>query len=320
MKAIRIYEFGDPEVMRIEDVEDPKAGHGQLVVRVYAAGVNPVDAYIRSGLYAFKPELPYTPGMDAAGIVEAVGVGVRLFKMGDRVYISGSVSGSYAEKALCNESQVHRLTERVSFAEGAAVGIPYAAAYHALFHLGRATPGEVVLVHGASGGVGIAAVQLSRALGMHVIGTAGTETGRLLAREQGAHRVFDHRSSGYLEKIMESTDNRGVDLIVEMLANVNLGNDLRTLAHRGRVIVVGSRGKVEIDPRDIMRRDASILGMMILHATEGELNSIHAAISAGLENATLRPVVGKELPLSEVVRAHREIMETGAQGKIVLVP
>ena len=118
MKAIRIYEFGDPEVMRIEDVEDPKAGHGQLVVRVYAAGVNPVDAYIRSGLYAFKPELPYTPGMDAAGIVEAVGVGVRLFKMGDRVYISGSVSGSYAEKALCNESQVHRLTERVSFAEG----------------------------------------------------------------------------------------------------------------------------------------------------------------------------------------------------------
>jgi NADPH2:quinone reductase len=320
MKAIRIYEFGDPEVMRIEDVEELNPGRGQLLIRVYAAGVNPVDAYIRSGLYAFKPGLPYTPGMDAAGIVEAVGAGVKLFKMGDRVYISGTISGSYAEKALCNESQVHPLPERVSFAEGAAVGIPYGAAYRALFHFGRAMAGEVVLVHGASGGVGIAAVQLARAGGMHVIGTAGTEAGRVLAMEQGAHRVFDHRSSGYLHKIMESTDNRGVDLIVEMLANVNLGNDLTILARGGRVVIVGSRGKVEIDPRDIMRRDASILGMMILLATEDELRSIYSAISAGLENGVLRPVIGKEFPLSEAARAHREIMETSAHGKIVLIP
>lgn len=320
MKAIRIYEFGTPEVMKIEDVEEPKPGHGQIVIRVYAAGVNPIDTYIRSGLYTFKPGLPYTPGMDAAGIVEAVGAGVRRFKMGDRVYISGTVSGSYAEKALCNESQVHLLANRVSFAEGAAVGIPYGAAYRALFHFGRATAGEVVLVHGASGGVGIAAIQLARAGGMQVIGTAGTETGRILAMEQGAHHVFDHRSFGHLNKIMEVTDNKGVDLIVEMLANVNLGNDLTTLARGGRVVVVGSRGKVEIDPRDIMRRDASILGMMILHATEGELRSIYSAISAGLENATLRPVVGKELALSEAAVAHHEIMETSAHGKIVLVP
>jgi len=215
---------------------------------------------------------------------------------------------------------VHLLAESVSFAEGAAVGIPYTAAYHALFHLGRSVPGEVVLVHGASGGVGIAAVQLARAAGMHVIGTAGTEMGRMLALERGAHRVFDHRSFGYLDKIMESTDNRGVDLIVEMLANANLGNDLKTLARGGRIVVVGSRGKVEIDPRDMMRRNTSILGMMILHATEGELYSIHAAISAGLENATLRPVVGTELPLPEAARAHHEIMETSAHGKIVLIP
>ncbi len=142
MKAIRVYEFGDPEVMRIEYVEEPKPGRGQLVIRIYAAGVNPVDTYIRSGLYMLQPELPYTPGMDAAGIVESVGGEVRRFKIGDRVYISGTLSGSYAEKALCNQSQVHPLAERVSFAQGAAVGIPYAAAYHALFHRGLAVPGE----------------------------------------------------------------------------------------------------------------------------------------------------------------------------------
>lgn len=320
MKAIRVHAFGEPEVMRIDDVEEPKPGRGQLVIRIYAAGVNPVDTYIRSGLYALKPVLPYTPGMDAAGIVESVGDEVRRFKMGDRVYISGTLSGSYAEKALCNEPQVHSLAERVSFAQGAAVGIPYAAAYHALFHRGLAVPGEAVLVHGASGGVGIAAVQLARAAGMQVIGTAGTEMGRLVALEQGAHHVFNHLSIGYMDKILESTDNRGVDVIIEMLANVNLGNDLRTLAQGGRVVVVGGRGKVEIDPRDIMRRGASILGMVILHATEGELNSIHSAISAGLENGTLRPVVGKELALSEAVPAHHEVMETSAHGKIVLIP
>ncbi len=320
MKAIRVHEFGDPEVMKLKEAAEPEPGDGQLVVRVYAAGVNPVDTYIRSGRYALRPELPYTPGMDAAGIVESVGNQVRRFKMGDRVYISGTLSGSYAEKALCNESHVHPLGEGLSFAEGAAVGIPYAAAYHALFHRGRAVPGEVVLVHGASGGVGIAAVQFARAAGMQVVGTAGTERGRLLVLEQGAHYVFDHRSSGHLDEIMASTDNRGVDVVVEMLANVNLGNDLGILARGGRVVVVGSRGKVEIDPRDIMRRDASVLGMMILHASDRELLSIHSAITAGLENGTLRPVVEKELPLSEASVAHHEIIEKSAYGKIVLVP
>lgn len=320
MKAICIYGFGDPEVMRVEDVAEPEPGHGQVVVRVYAAGVNPVDTYIRSGLYTFRPALPYTPGIDGAGIIEAVGAGMRGFKMGDRVYISGTVSGSYAEKTLCNKSQVHLLPEKISFAEGAAVGIPYAAAYRALFHIGRATAGEVVLVHGASGGVGIAAVQLARAGGMHVMGTAGTEAGRILVNEQGAEHVFDHRSAGYTEKIMEATDNNGVDVVIEMLANVNLANDLAILARGGRIVVVGSQGKVEIDPRDIMRRDATISGMMILHATEHELRGIYSAISAGLENRTLRPVVGEELPLSEAARAHHEIIDSRAHGKIVLIP
>jgi NADPH2:quinone reductase len=293
-------------------------GPGQLVIKVIAAGVNPVDTYIRSGLYALKPELPYTPGMDAGGIVESVGEGVVRFKAGDRVYIGGTVNGAYAEKTLCVEHQAHHLPEGISYVQGAAIGVPYGAAYRALFQRADTFPGETVLIHGASGGVGIAAVQLARAAGMHVIGTAGTEKGRLLALEQGAHQVFDHHSPDHFGHILKSTDGRGVDVIVEMLANVNLGNDLGILTRGGRVVVVGSRGKVEIDPRDAMRHNASILGMMILQASETELYRIHSAVAAGLENGTLRPIVGKELPLSEAARAHHEIMESSAYGKIVL--
>jgi len=320
MKAIRIHEFGNPEVMKIEEIPDPKPGAGQLVVQIYAAGVNPVDAYIRSGLYPLKPELPFTPGMDAAGVVEAVGDGVKKFNPGDRVYIAGTISGSYAEKAICRESQVHFLPHKLSFVQGAAVGVPYGAAYRALFQKANAVPGEVVLVHGASGGVGIAAVQLARAAGMLVIGTAGTEKGRLLVTEQGAYHVFDHHASDHMEQILKLTDGKGVDVVLEILANVNLGKDLGILAQNGRVVIIGSRGNVEIDPREAMRRDAVILGMVLMNATECEMFSIHSALVAGLENGTLSPVVGREFPLQEAARTHHEIMESNTFGKIVLLP
>ncbi len=320
MKAIRVHEFGGPEVMRLEDVPDFRPGAGQIVVRVEAAGVNPVDTYIRSGMYARKPALPYTPGMDAAGIVEAIGPGVTRVAVGDRVYVAGTLSGTYAEQALCSETQVHPLVNKVSFAQGAAVGVPYATAYRALFQLARAMPGETVLVHGASGGVGIAAVQLARAAGMRVIGTAGTEKGRALVAHEGAHEVLDHRAADYLEHLRTLTSGRGVEIVLEMLANANLGKDLQILAMGGRVVVVGSRGTVEINPRDAMSRDASILAMSLLNVSERELASIHAALVAGLDSGALRPVVGQELPLADAPRAHQKVMELGAYGKIVLIP
>jgi len=320
MRAIRVHEFGGPEVMKLEDVPDPLAGPGQVRVNVKAAGVNPVDSYIRTGTYALKPALPYTPGMDAAGVVEAVGPGVSGLAEGDRVYVAGSLSGAYAELALCEAWQVHPLPARVSFAQGAAVNVPYATAYRALFQRAQAQPGETVLIHGASGGVGVACVQMARAAGMVVIGTAGTEPGRRLVAEHGTHHVLDHRTPGYLETLLKITNGRGVDVVLEMLANVNLGRDLTILAPRGRVVVIGSRGTVEINPRDTMRRDASILGFTLLNASREELASIHAGLVAGLESGTLRPVVGREMPLAEAPRAHHAVMEPGAYGKIVLVP
>lgn len=319
MKAIRVHEFGPPEVMRLEDVPAIKAGPGQVVVRVKAAGVNPVDTYIRSGTYARTPTLPYTPGADAAGVIESEGQDASL-AVGARVYISGTMSGAYAEQTLCQACDVHRLPHQLSFSQGAAINVPYATAYRALFQRAHAAAGEIVLVHGASGGVGIAAVQLARAAGMNVNGTAGTARGRELTRQQGAHNVFDHNAPDHLDEVLRVTGGRGVDVILEMLANANLGKDLKVLAPGGRVVVVGSRGRVEIDPRDAMNRDAAMLGMLLSNTPKLETASIRSALAAGLENGTLRPVVGEEMPLADAPRAHQAVMQPGAYGKIVLIP
>lgn len=320
MKAIRVHEFGGPDVLELEEVPDPSPGAGQVVVRVHAIGVNPVDTYIRSGLYPLKPTLPYTPGMDAAGVVESIGEDVTQVAAGDRVYVAGTISGAYAQKALCLETQVHRLPAQVTFEQGGAIGVPYATAYRALFHRAEARPGELVLVHGATGGVGIAAVQLARAAGMTVVATGGTEKGRASVTQQGAHHVLDHHSSDYLDRLRSLSGENGVNVILEMLANVNLGKDLGALARHGRVVVIGSRGPVEINPRDAMGRDASILGMTLMNVDDRDRASIHAALVAGLENGTLKPVIGREMPLSEAARAHEAVLEPGAFGKIVLIP
>jgi len=320
MKAIRVHGFVGPEVLRLEEVPTPQPGPGEVLVRMHAIGVNPVETYIRAGKYARLPALPYTPGNDGAGVVEQIGDSVTRFKPGDRVYTAGSISGTYAEFALCKTEQVHQLPANASFAQGAAMGTPYATAYRGLFQRADAKPGETVLVHGASGGVGTAAVQLARACGLRVFGTAGSDQGRKLAREQGAHEVFDHRAPDQFEQIMKATDGRGVDVIVELLANVNLAKDLTILAKSGRVAIIGSRGRVEIDPRDAMQRDADLRGMVLPNTPPAEMASIHAALVAGLEKGTLRPVIGKEFPLAEAAEAHRAVMGSGAFGKIVLLP
>jgi len=320
MKAIQVYQFGGPEVLAVHEVPTPKPGPGEVLVRVRAAGVNPYDTYLRNGAYPVKPALPYTPGSDAAGTIEAVGEGVAKVKPGDRVYTATTLTGAYAEYALARENQVYPLPEKISFSQGAGLWVPYGTAYTALRHHADARAGETLLIHGASGGVGIAAVQWARTLGLTVIGTAGSSRGLELVKKEGAHHVFDHSKAGYPEDILKATGGRGIDLILEMLANVNLGTDLKLLAFRGRVIVIGNRGEITINPRELMARRAAVRGFTLWAATEAECAEIHAAIAAGLENGTLRPIVGKELPLKDAPQAHIDVLAPGAFGKIVLIP
>jgi NADPH2:quinone reductase len=201
------------------------------------------------------------------------------------------------------------------------MGTPYGTAYRGLFVRAEAKPAEMVLVHGASGGVGTAAVQLAHAAGMIVIGTAGTEDGMKLAKEQGARHVLNHSTEGYLDELMKLTEGRGVDVIIELLANKNLAKDLTVLAKKGRVAVIGNRGTIEINPREAMTREADIRGVTVMNTSEQEYKATQAALVAGLENGTLRPVIGQKFPLAEAARAQEEIMKpSGARGKIVLIP
>lgn len=322
MKAIVVKQFGGPEVLQLAEVPTPQPAAGQILVKIGAIGVNPADTYMRSGNYAVKPPLPYTPGADAAGTIEAVGEDVKGWKKGDRVYLTGTLTGAYAEYAVVTLQQVHPLPDRVTFAQGAAMHVPYCTAYYALFLMVDAKPGETILVHGASGGVGIAAVQLARAHGMRVIGTAGSKEGQELVKREGAHDVLDHKDPKHFEQVMQLTGSAGANVIVEFLANVNLGNDLKILAQKGRVAVIGSRGDVQITPRDLMNKMGSIHAMTLWGATPAEMALMNAALVAGLEDGTLRPVIGAEIPLAEAARAHVEVIEHqgGTRGKIVLIP
>lgn len=320
MRAVRVEAFGGPDVLKVVDVPLPEPGPGQVRVRLGAAGVNPVDTYVRAGTYARKPPLPFTPGTDGAGTIDTVGPEVTGLRAGDRVYVAALLTrhtGTYAEYVACDATAAHPLPAPVTFEAGAAVGVPYVTAYRALFQRARLRAGERVLVHGASGGVGTAALQMARAHGATVIGTAGTESGLELVRSEGAHVALDHTSGDYLDRL--ARDVGGVDVIVEMLANVNLERDLQVLAPRGRIVIVGSRGALEFNPRGAMAKEADILGTMVWNSTPEEDSAAHAAVVAGLESGVLRPVVGRQLPLDKAAQAHQDVLAPGAHGKIVLV-
>jgi len=320
MRAIRVAQFGEPEVLKLEEVPTPTPAAGQVLVHVRAVGVNPYDTYMRAGTYPVKPPLPYTPGSDAAGVIESVGPGVTKVKAGDRVYTAQTVSGAYAEYALALENQVQPLPEQIGFAQGAGVWVPYGTAYHGLFHSAQARAGESVLIHGCSGGVGTAALQMARAMGLNTFGTAGSDTGLELIKREGADHVFNHTKPGYEDEILKATGGKGVDIILEMLASVNLPKDFKLLAIGGRVIVIGNRGEVTINARELMTRRASVRAFTLWLITEQEAKEIHAGLAAGLSNGTLLPVIGKEIPLAEAARAHKEILAPGSAGKIVLIP
>ena len=318
MKAIVVRQYGEPDLMKLEDVPTPEPSDSQILVKIMAAGVNPVDTYMRTGNHAHAPSLPYTPGKDGAGIVEKVGEDVTKFKPGDRVYTANTLTGTYAEYALCSEDQLGLLPGNISFEQGAGIWTPYATSYRALFQKANAKAGETVLVHGASGGVGIAAVQWAKSRGLTVFGTASSDEGKRLVREQGSDGVFDHSSDNYLGEIREQTGDRGVDVIIEMLANINLQKDFEALAMFGRITVVGNRGSLEFNPRSVMTKDATVYGMSLFNAPPTAFDEIHAAIFEGLSEGFLNPIIDKTFELADAPASHEAVTSHKAHGKIVL--
>ena len=324
MKAIRAHSFGGPEMLQYENVDDPIAGPGEVVVDIRAAGVNPADTYMRTGTYAIIPDLPYTPGGDAGGIVSAVGAGVEDLSVGDSVFIGTGLSfdltGCYAEKVKRKADEVLPLPANISFAQAAAFGVSYTTAHYALFERGEAQAGETVFIHGASGSVGTAAIQLAKRAGLKVVGSAGSDRGLELIRNEGADLAVNHTKHGYLDEVMKFTWGNGPEMILEMLANVNLAADMDIAAKYGRIIIIGCRGEVFINPRVAMMKELDVRGIALWNATSGQMRPIMEDILAGVADGVLRPIIGKEMALSDAAAAHVAVLEPGAYGKIVLVP
>ena len=243
MKAIRAHSFGGPEVLKLDEIDDPVPGPNEVVIDIRAAGVNPADTYMRNGTYAIVPDLPYIPGGDAAGVVLAVGANVKNFVVGDHAVVGTAMSmdltGCYAERIKRPESEVLHLPENVTFAEAAAFGVSYTTAHYGLFERGGARAGETVFIHGASGSVGTSAIQLAKRAGLTVIGSGGTEKGLDLIRAEGADLAVNHTQDGYLDEVTAFTNGEGPKLVLEMLADVNLAADMDLVAKYGRIIIIG---------------------------------------------------------------------------------
>ena len=319
MKAIVVSEFGGPEVLQITECKLRAPGEGEVLIQVKAVGVNPVETYIRAGTYPRLPALPFTPGGNVAGTVEVCGPGVTTSKVGDRVYSAATITGAYAEKSICNAVDVFSLPDNLSFAQGTALGVPAATAWRGLFTRGEGKKGDRVLIHGASGSVGQAAVQLALGAGLEVYGTAGSGKGCTLVGKLGA-KAFNHNMADYDGEMRKATSGEGFDLILEMLANKNLEMDLDLLAPGGRVVIIGSRGRIEIDPRATMGKETDIRGLALFNATGKELKETHEALAQAMKKGILSPAISQEFSLEDAPAAHELVVKDGNGGKIVLVP
>lgn len=325
MRAVQISQFGDADVLDVVELPIPDPGANQVRIRVMAAGVNPVDTYVRSGAYGDRP-MPAALGFDAAGEIDAVGPGVDASVIGTRVYTCTALPGAYAQFAIVDIDRTYPLPDNISFDQGAAIGIPYATAYAALHQHASTNATSTVFVHGGSGGVGIPTIELAKLAGARVAASCGTDTGEEILKAHGADIIVRHDKDGYLDTLISQVSTPGpagqvgIDTIVEMAAHINLGNDLTLLNNRGTVVVVGSRGPVQINARDVMRRDARIQGMLLFNLTSEERQEIHSKLYPLLLDGVLNPRVATKLPLDAVRDAHVNVLKSGIGGKIVLNP
>jgi len=323
MKAVRIHEYGGPEVLVYEEVATPTPGPGQVLVHVRAAAVNPVDVAVRSDSFPTPRQPPKTLGSDGAGVVETLGADVRDVKPGDEVFFTGlgiGSEGSYAEYALIAPVQAVRKPANVSFEEAAAMGLAFSTAWYGLVRRAALAAGETVLVQGAAGGVGSAAVQIARARGARVLATAGGADAVARVRELGANEVVDRRAADVVSEVKRLTEGRGVEVVFETVLSANLAADLAMIVKGGRIVGIGSPDATVSFPfGPATALDASLLLASSSNAGRAGVAEILTEVAAMVERGELRPVVGRVVPLSQAREAH-ELLAGHHFGKIVLVP
>lgn len=323
MKALICPELGSIDNLVIGEVPSPPLGPGEVRIAVKAAGVNFPDILMAEGKYQVKPELPFVPGLEGAGVVLEVGEGITHVKPGDRVMAFTRRGGSYAEEAVVNGEIVTPIPDDIDFATAAATFVAYGTAHFALTHRGNLKPGETLLVLGATGGVGLAAIECGKLLGARVIAAAGSPEKLAIAKEHGADEVVDYRQENLRDRVKALTDDKGVDVVFDPVGGDAFAQSVRCIGWEGRILVIGfASGEIpKVAANMILVKNFATIGVVFgEHSwrfpaeTRARMAEIVAAISAG----RLKPRVWKTLPLAQAKEALEAIRDRAVVGKAVL--
>jgi NADPH2:quinone reductase len=322
MKAMRVTQAGDPGVLQLQDIPQPKPGPGEALVRVHVVGVNYADVYMRNGAARMPVPFPFTPGIEGAGTVEAVGEGVTEVKPGDRVAYATIGLGSYAEYHVVKAAQLAPLPKDVSFEDGAAAILQGMTAHYLLFEFYPIQRGSTVLVHAAAGGMGLILVQWLKHLGAVAIGTVSTEEKAKVAREAGADHVILYTKQDFAEEAKKLTGGRGVDYIIDGVAKTTFTKNLEALRNRGWATVFGmASGPADpVVPNSLMTKSLTISGGALFNyiTTRGELLRRANDVFSGLHEGWLKLRISRVLPLAEAPEAHRLLESRATVGKLIL--
>lgn len=322
MKAWIVEQWCKPKEIELKDVETPAPGKGQVLVKVEAAAVNFFDVLQVQGKYQHRPPFPFSPGGEIAGTVESVGEGVD-FKPGTRVM--ATTQGGYAEYALCPADSVWAIPDAMSFEHAAAFPIVYQTSYFGLVHRGRLQKGEWLLVHAGAGGVGSAAIQIGKALGAHIIATAGSEEKLAVCKELGGDQTVNYREEGWHEKVKEITGGHGADVIYDPVGGDVFDLSTKCIAFEGRLVVIGfASGRIpEIKANRILLKNIAIVGLHFgeyrNHKPQMVTDGMNALFKM-YEEGTVRPLVSKTYPLADAKQAMADIAGRASTGKLILVP
>ena len=323
MKAIRAHQWCEPQGLVMDEVERPEPGAGEVLIRVHAAALNFPDVLLIAGKYQVKPPLPFVPGMEVAGTIEKVGDGVTAFQSGQRVLAQLGLGG-FAEYAVAPLANIQRLPDGMSYEEGASFGLVYQTSYFGLADRGQLREGETVLVHSAAGGVGLAAVQIARALGAgKIIGTAGSDDKLAVIRDNGADVVINYQTEDFVEVVKRETAGRGADVIYDPVGGETGERSTKCIAFEGRLIIIGfTSGKFpSFAGNHILIKNYSVVGLhwgAYRQHKPAKIEPAWKALFKLYEAGKLKPVIGGLYPMERVAEAMNFLTSRKATGKIVL--
>ncbi len=323
MKAIVVERLGPPDVMEVRELPVPQPGPGEVRLKVEAVGINFADVLAVAGEYLTRTRLPYTPGMEFAGIVDALGEGVTGVQVGQRVAALAG-RGGLAEYAISPAAALIRVPDSFSAAQAAAFPVSYFTAYHGLKTLGHGKEGEWVLVQAAAGALGTASIQLAKALGMNVIAMASTEEKLHIARDLGADVTLLQDDPDRVQKVRDAAGGKGVPLILEVIGGKRFQESLDMAANRGRIIVIGnaSREQANLRPVELMKRNLTVTGLWLTslmgdqEATREAAETLTQLVASG----QVTPQVGPTYPLKDSARAFQDILDRKTTGKVIIEP